>query len=62
MSLVPCSASFVLRSGIRRLDSISDHIDKFGFCMTDASTDELITEQRGVFRTNCLDWYVGGQQ
>ncbi|KAH9844079.1 DNase I-like protein [Rhodofomes roseus] len=40
---------------IRRLENIADHIDKFGFCMTDASTDELITEQRGVFRTNCLD-------
>ncbi|KZT72567.1 inositol polyphosphate phosphatase [Daedalea quercina L-15889] len=40
---------------IRRLESIADHIDKLGFCMTDASTDELITEQRGVFRTNCLD-------
>ncbi|EPT03582.1 hypothetical protein FOMPIDRAFT_1046622 [Fomitopsis schrenkii] len=42
-------------SGSRRLESVADHIDKFGFCMTDASTDELITEQRGIFRTNCLD-------
>jgi hypothetical protein len=24
--------------------------------MSDTSTDEIVTEQRGVFRTNCLDW------
>ncbi|KAF5363510.1 hypothetical protein D9756_000348 [Leucocoprinus leucothites] len=38
-----------------RMESISDCTDKFGFTMCDASTDEIITEQRGVFRTNCLD-------
>jgi hypothetical protein len=26
--------------------------------MSDASTDEIVTEQKGVFRTNCLDWYA----
>lgn len=43
----------------RRIESISDNIDRFGYSMCDASTDEIITEQKGVFRTNCLDWYVG---
>ncbi len=40
------------------MESINDHVDKFGFTMCDASTDELITDQKGVFRSNCLDWYV----
>ncbi|KAJ3575821.1 hypothetical protein NP233_g830 [Leucocoprinus birnbaumii] len=38
-----------------RMESVADNIDKFGFTMCDASTDEIITEQKGVFRTNCLD-------
>lgn len=33
-----------------------DHVEKFGFAMVDASTNEIITLQKGVFRTNCLDW------
>ena len=37
---------------------MADNIDRFGFTMCDAGTDEMITEQKGVFRTNCLDWYV----
>ncbi|THH19911.1 hypothetical protein EW146_g1364 [Bondarzewia mesenterica] len=40
---------------LRRLDSVSDNIDRFGFTMCDSATDEIITEQKGVFRTNCLD-------
>ncbi|KDQ64344.1 hypothetical protein JAAARDRAFT_27972 [Jaapia argillacea MUCL 33604] len=40
---------------IRRLENITDNIDRFGFTMCDATSDELITEQKGVFRTNCLD-------
>ncbi|KAI9000860.1 DNase I-like protein [Trametes punicea] len=40
---------------IRRLDSVIENLDKFGFVMADASTNEIITEQKGVFRTNCLD-------
>ncbi|KIJ70155.1 hypothetical protein HYDPIDRAFT_35582 [Hydnomerulius pinastri MD-312] len=38
-----------------RLDAINDHMDRFGFTLVDASSGEAITEQRGVFRTNCLD-------
>ena len=41
----------------RRLSSVSDNMDRFGFTMCDATSDEIITEQKGVFRTNCLDWY-----
>lgn len=40
---------------LRRLESVSDNIDCFGFTMCDSTTDEIITEQKGVFRTNCLD-------
>ncbi|KAJ6628885.1 DNase I-like protein [Mycena sp. CBHHK59/15] len=40
---------------LRRLENISDHVDKFGFAMCDASTDEIVTDQKGIFRTNCLD-------
>ncbi|KAI0832585.1 DNase I-like protein [Trametes gibbosa] len=40
---------------IRRLETVVDNMDKFGFAMADAGTNEIITEQKGVFRTNCLD-------
>ncbi|KAG5728501.1 Inositol-1,4,5-trisphosphate 5-phosphatase 1 [Termitomyces sp. T112] len=40
---------------LKRLDTIVDHIDRFGFTMCNAGLDEIITDQKGVFRTNCLD-------
>ncbi|KAF7332240.1 Inositol polyphosphate phosphatase [Mycena kentingensis (nom. inval.)] len=40
---------------LRRIDAISTHVDTHGFTMGDASTDEIVTGQKGVFRTNCLD-------
>ncbi|KAA1473494.1 inositol polyphosphate phosphatase [Dentipellis sp. KUC8613] len=40
---------------LRRVESVSDNVDRFGFTMCDAGTDEVITHQKGVFRTNCLD-------
>ncbi|KAF8076611.1 inositol polyphosphate phosphatase [Lyophyllum atratum] len=40
---------------LRRLEDIVDHVDKFGFTMCNAASDEIITDQKGVFRTNCLD-------
>ncbi|OSD04401.1 DNase I-like protein [Trametes coccinea BRFM310] len=40
---------------IRGLESVTDNLDKFGFAMADATSNEIITEQKGVFRTNCLD-------
>lgn len=42
----------------RRLESIVDHVDRFGFSMCDALSDEIVTDQKGAFRTNCLDWCV----
>jgi len=40
----------------RRLHGIRYSIDGFGFTTVDSGGDEIITEQRGVFRVNCLDW------
>ncbi|KAH6915044.1 phosphatidylinositol phosphate phosphatase [Coprinopsis sp. MPI-PUGE-AT-0042] len=40
---------------IRRIESVADHVDRFGFTMCDAVADEIVTDQKGVFRTNCLD-------
>ena len=45
-----------LGSALRRIEGISDHVEAFGFTMCDVETDEIIIEQKGVFRTNCLDW------
>lgn len=42
----------------RRLEAVVDNVDRFGFTMADANSNEIITEQKGVFRTNCLDWYM----
>lgn len=39
-----------------RIENIKDNIDRFGFTMCEAGNDQIITEQKGVFRTNCLDW------
>lgn len=30
--------------------------DKFGYTLYDAALNEMVIEQSGVFRTNCLDW------
>ncbi|KAJ7752739.1 SacI homology domain-containing protein [Mycena maculata] len=40
---------------IKRLDPISTHVDQYGFTMCEANSDEIVTEQKGIFRTNCLD-------
>ncbi|KAI0346811.1 inositol polyphosphate phosphatase [Trametopsis cervina] len=40
---------------IRRQEAIADEIEAFGFTMADALSDDVITIQKGVFRTNCLD-------
>jgi synaptojanin len=41
---------------LSRLESVEKDVDRFGFSMCDASSDEIITDQKGIFRTNCLDW------
>ncbi|KAF8631620.1 hypothetical protein AX15_002362 [Amanita polypyramis BW_CC] len=38
-----------------RQEGISSHVDRFGFSLCDTSMNEMIAEQRGIFRTNCLD-------
>lgn len=40
---------------ICRLEGVKNNMERYGFTMCDSSTDNLITEQKGVFRTNCLD-------
>ncbi|KAK7060444.1 Inositol-1,4,5-trisphosphate 5-phosphatase 1 [Paramarasmius palmivorus] len=40
---------------LRRMEPITDDIERFGYTLCDSSSDEIVTEQRGVFRTNCLD-------
>ena len=41
---------------ISRQEGVVDNVDKFGFTMVDSATNDVITYQKGVFRTNCLDW------
>lgn len=38
------------------MDIVRDNSDRYGFTMCDATSDEIVTEQKGIFRTNCLDW------
>lgn len=52
-SLLP--SLFFIGSFSSRLEDISDRADRFGFSLCDASMNEIITEQHGIFRTNCLD-------
>ena len=40
------------------MDIISENVDRFGFTMCDISMNEVVIGQKGVFRTNCLDWRV----
>ena len=39
-----------------RQEGVMDNVDKFGFTMVDSTSSDIITYQKGVFRTNCLDW------
>jgi hypothetical protein len=42
----------------RRNRGVIEGIDNFGFTTVELNSNEIIMQQRGVFRTNCLDWYV----
>ncbi|KAI5119505.1 hypothetical protein M0805_002441 [Coniferiporia weirii] len=44
----------VLRE-LKRQEGIQDNSDKFGYTLFDSSLQEVVIEQSGVFRTNCLD-------
>ncbi|KDQ13727.1 hypothetical protein BOTBODRAFT_160330 [Botryobasidium botryosum FD-172 SS1] len=41
--------------GIKRTPGVRTNIDNFGFTAIDLRTGQIVAEQRGVFRTNCLD-------
>ena len=43
---------------IRRLPGVKNGIEDFGYTIVDQALNEAVLRQRGVFRTNCLDWYV----
>jgi hypothetical protein len=48
-----------VRTGIRALPAVRDAVEGFGWTLVDAASSgkaHVIEEQRGVFRTNCLDW------
>ncbi|THH12240.1 hypothetical protein EW145_g127 [Phellinidium pouzarii] len=44
----------VLRE-LRRQEGIQKNADKFGYTLFDPTLQEVVIEQSGVFRTNCLD-------
>lgn len=39
-----------------RITEMVHSTERFGWTVVDATTGEVIEKQRGVFRTNCLDW------
>jgi hypothetical protein len=39
-----------------RLHEIIRSMDHFGWTVVDSTTGEIIEQQQGVFRVNCLDW------
>jgi len=41
-----------------RLIDVADSTERFGWTAIDASSGQIIEQQQGVFRINCLDWYV----
>ena len=43
---------------IRRQEGIQHKADQFGYTLYDSKLREIVVEQNGVFRTNCLDWCV----
>lgn len=40
----------------KRLREISQRREQFGWTTIDRRTGEIVERQKGVFRTNCLDW------
>ena len=41
-----------------RLSEVADSIERYGWTAIDAGTGQIVERQEGVFRVNCLDWYV----
>ena len=40
------------------LGEVVHSMEKFGWTAIDPTNGQMIEEQQGVFRVNCLDWYV----
>lgn len=40
----------------RNLREVVDNREKFGWTVVDMENGDVVEEQQGVFRTNCLDW------
>ncbi|KAF8592645.1 DNase I-like protein [Ramaria rubella] len=40
---------------LRRIDGMQRDMDRFGWTICDVASEEIVTNQTGVFRTNCLD-------
>lgn len=38
------------------MDGFQRAMDRFGWTICDLTTGEIVTNQTGLFRTNCLDW------
>ena len=41
---------------LNRLLPVSESIGKYGWTAVDSDTGQIIEQQKGVFRVNCLDW------
>lgn len=41
-----------------RLGEVARSMERFAWTTVDTATGQIIEEQQGVFRVNCLDWYV----
>lgn len=41
---------------IRRMPGVKEGIEDYSYTTIDHSLNEIVTAQKGVFRTNCLDW------
>lgn len=41
-----------------KLHEVIHSAEDFGWTAVDTSSGQIIEQQRGVFRTNCLDWYA----
>jgi len=52
-----------MQDELRREPPVDDALSNFGYCLVSIEPEKqtkgtIVTKQEGVFRTNCLDWYV----
>jgi hypothetical protein len=43
---------------LKSLEGVQSGLDNYGFTSVEHNVSALTTPQVGVFRTNCLDWYI----